>query len=117
MKDIIDLGNKVFDNLIDKYGELSESRTLFLYGITMGTTWFIINSTKTILIEENGIIKNFDDPIINDLNEQWKAVKFEKERRAANIILSKIKGEGHTPKDGEIYNFWQNEEPFRDLNF
>ena len=51
MKDLIDVGNLVFDRLVSDHGELSESRTLFLYGVTTGNTWFVLDSAKWITID------------------------------------------------------------------
>jgi hypothetical protein len=48
MKDIIDLGNLVFSQLVKSHGELEESRTLFLYGITVGSDWQVLGSDRGI---------------------------------------------------------------------
>lgn len=117
MKDIIDLGNKVFDLLIEAHGELPESRTIFLYGITMGSTWFILGTSKMIVIEDSGLTKNFEDSRLDKLNEEWKQLKFNKELEAARKIKSMISPENqeNSPKDGDTFNFWGNEGEFREI--
>lgn len=117
MKDIIDLGNKVFDYLIDKHNELPESRTLFLYSITAGTPWYIINTNNVLIIEEAGITINFIDAELTIINDEWLAIQFEKKRKLANSILQKIKSETNSPREGDTYEFWKNEEPFRNITF
>ena len=42
MKDLIDLGNLVFNQLIKEHGEIEESRLLFIYGVTTGTQWSVL---------------------------------------------------------------------------
>lgn len=116
MKDLIDLGNKAFDHLIEAHGELPESRTIFLYGITAGTTWFILGTSKSLTIEEGGIIKDFEDLTLEKLTAEWKELKFQKELAAARKIKETIKPTEHALKDGDILNFWGNEGEFREIN-
>lgn len=117
MKDIIDLGNKVFDHLIEAHGELPESRTMFLYGITMASTWFILGTNKTLIIEEGGITKNFEDRYLDELSAEWKKIKFNREYVAAQEIKRLISPENQasSPKDGDTFNFWSNEGEFREI--
>jgi hypothetical protein len=118
MKDIIDLGNSVFNHLVKEHAELEESRTLFLYGITMGNTWFIIDSAKWIIVEESGLTYNFDDPEIAKLDKVWKDLKFQKELIAAQKIMKEISPQSRSvnPQDGDTFEFWNNETPWREIN-
>jgi hypothetical protein len=116
MKDIIDVGNLVFDRLISDYGELSESRTLFLYGITTGTTWFVLDSAKWITIDQTGITKNFDDSEIDRIDRDWKNLLSAKEAANADKIIQQIKPKDNGPKDGDTYEFWKNEGPWREIS-
>jgi hypothetical protein len=116
MKDIIDVGNLVFDRLISDYGELSESRTLFLYGITTGTTWFVLDSAKWITIDQTGITKNFDDSVIEGIDQDWKNLILSKEAAKADKIIQQIKPKNNGPKDGDTYEFWKNEGPWREIS-
>lgn len=117
MKDIIDLGNRVFDHLIEAHSELQESRTLFLYSITAGTTWFILGTDKALTIEAGGVTKNFEDPKLDSLDAEWKTIKFQREHAAAQKIKSLISPENqsNSPSDGDILNFWGNEGEFREI--
>jgi hypothetical protein len=117
MKDIIDLGNRVFDRLIEAHGELPESRTIFLYGITTGSTWFILGTEKTVTIEDGGLTKNFEDIVLDALDSEWKQLKFNKELAAAQQIKRMISPENqaNSPKDGDTFNWWNNEGEFREI--
>ena len=117
MKDIIDLGNRVFDHLIEAHGELPESRTMFLYGITTGSTWFILGTVKTLTIEEGGLTKNFEDLFLDELTLEWKKIKLNREYLAAQQIKRIISPEnqGNSPKDGDTFNWWNNEGEFREI--
>jgi hypothetical protein len=116
MKDIIDVGNSVFDRLVSDHGELSESRTLFLYGITTGTTWFVLDSVKWITIDQAGIAKNFDDSVIEAVDRDWKNLLSAKDAANANKIIQQIKPKDNGPKDGDHYEFWKNEGPWREIS-
>lgn len=118
MKDIIDLGNSVFSHLVKEHGELEESRTLFLYGVTMGNTWFILDSANWLIVEESGLTYNFDDPVIAKLNITWKDSNFQKELIAAQRIMKEIspQANGVNPRDGDTFDFWNNETPWREIN-
>jgi hypothetical protein len=116
MKDIIDVGNSVFDRLVSDHEELSESRTLFLYGITTGTTWFVLDSAKWITIDQAGIAKNFDDSLIEAIDRDWKNLLSAKDAASANKIIQQIKPKDNGPKDGDRYEFWKNEGPWREIS-
>jgi len=62
--DVIDIGHKVFDRLVDSYGEDPASRLLFLAGCTTGFEWFVINSDKQLIVTDHGISSNFEDEVI-----------------------------------------------------
>jgi hypothetical protein len=117
MKDLIDVGNLVFDRLTQAHGEIAESRTLFLYGITIGNTWFVLESVKWVLIEPAGITKNFEDTVIEQVDAKWKAFLLAKEQIVADKVIQQIKPKGSGPKDGDTFEFWQNETPWREINF
>lgn len=117
MKDLIDVGNRVFDRLILAHGEMPESRTLFLYGITTGTTWTIIDSTKWINIEKTGITKNFEDSEIDQADRDWKFQLESQTQAAAQKIIDKIKPKNDGPRDGDTYEFWRNDGPWREIKF
>lgn len=118
MRDIIDLGNSVFSHLIKQHGELEESRTLFLYGVTMSNTWFIIDSANWIIVEESGLTYNFEDSEIAGFDKIWKDIKFEKELNAAHQIMKEISPQNRliNPQDGDTFEFWNNETPWREIN-
>lgn len=117
MKDLIDLGNKVFDHLIEAHGELPESRTMFLYSITVGSTWYILGTNKCLTIEEGGLSKNFEDRFLEEIGLEWKKIKFNREYEAAQKIKRAISPENqaNSPKDGDTFNFWGNEGEFREI--
>ena len=117
MKDIIDLGNLVFNQLVKSHGELEESRTLFLYGITVGSDWQVLGSVKVVIIDQTGVSINFEDQIITDVNSQWKQIITNRQGVKAAAELSKIKSNTKQFKDGETYEFWQNEGPWKEINF
>ena len=71
--DVIDIGLKVFDRLVDKYGEDPESRLLFLAGCMTGYKWFVINSDKTILVSDGGISANWEDELFTQINADLRA--------------------------------------------
>ena len=116
MKDLIDVGNLVFDRLISDHGELSESRTLFLYGVTTGNTWFVLDSAKWITIDPTGVLKNFEDSVIEKIDEEWKSLLLAKEITKANKVIQQIKPKNNGPKDGDTYEFWKNEGPWREIS-
>ena len=117
MKDIIDLGNKVFDRLVEEYGESQESRMLFLYGITTSTKWSIIGSDKWVLIHADGVMTNFDDGRLADLSEQWRSIRDEQSKVAVANRLKTLREEYEkpSPKDGETFNFWSDSGSFREI--
>lgn len=115
MKDIIDLGNLVFDQLIAEHGELSESRTLFLYGITTNTTWQILNSQKWVTITQEGVLKNFEDKAIDAYDRAWKKQLKTVEVDQARKVINAIKREDNL-KDGDIIEFGKSSGEWRNIN-
>jgi len=119
MKDLIDLGNLVFNRLVSDHGEIEEFRMLFLYQLTTSTTWRIMNSNHWIQFDRNGVIKNFNDPEIDKLDAEWKALKLVVDIEFLNRKLEIMRSEydRKAPKDGEIWEFGASSGPFRSLNF
>lgn len=116
MKDIIDLGNLVFNQLVKDHGETEESRLLFLYNITVNEPW-IINITKTVQLSEAGVLINFEDSVISDLNAEWKQILFNRELAKADKQRESMNANINKFKDGDTFEFWQNETPWREINF
>jgi hypothetical protein len=119
MKDLIDLGNLVFSQLIKDHSEIEESRLLFLYGVTTSTRWNVINSSKWILVESTGLSKNFVDPILDNLDLEWKALKVKFDKAAIDLKLEKARAEYDRPqpKSGDTFEFWSNSGSFREIKF
>lgn len=119
MRDLIDLGNLVFDQLLAVHGEVPESRMLFLYGITTTTEWFVINSNKSLRIDAGGVTKNFNDPVIDNLSAQWVALKQQVDYVRLERALNRMRAEFDrpAPKDGDIWEFGNSNNSFRDINF
>lgn len=119
MKDLIDLGNLVFNRLVSDYGETEESRRLFLYQITTMTKWHVMNSNHWILFERTGVTKNFSDQVIDQLDVEWKALKLAVDMDFLNRKLAVLRSEfdRKAPKDGEIWEFGTSNGSFRSLNF
>lgn len=117
MKDIIDLGNLVFDRLIEAHGESNDSRMLFLYGITTATKWNIAGSDKWLLIHSDGVSTDLDDPIIAKLSSGWQATKEAKDKAALAERLKRFREEYEkpAPKDGDTFNFWSDPGTFREI--
>ena len=115
MKDIIDLANLVFDELIKRHSEEPTGRELFLYTVTLNQRFYLINSNKTIHISSSGISKNFEDQIIDDLDRQWKSQLQSTKEKLANEFLKRVKAENVQPKDGDVFNFWNNEGPWKEI--
>jgi hypothetical protein len=116
MQEIIDVGNLVFDRLVSDHGELSESRALFLYGVTTSNNWFVLDSAKWITIDQTGITKNFDDSVIEGIDRDWKNLILSREAAKADKIIQQIKPKDNGPKDGDTYEFWKNEGPWREIS-
>jgi hypothetical protein len=117
MNDIIDLGNLVFNHLVEQCSELEESRVLFLYGITQGTPWQIIDSDKWVTVTVDGIAMNFEDQALTDLHDQWHLIVNAKKTEAMNQLISKLKGSTRELKDGDIVEFGASSGEFREINF
>lgn len=106
MRDLIDFGNLIFDELIKSHGEQQEGRELFLYSITIGIEFCLLGSNKRILVTQLGVTKNFEDAAIDEINNKWKSLVSGHREKVANNILKQIKSPGRQPKDGDIFNFW-----------
>lgn len=119
MKDLIDLGNLVFDRLMSDHGEVKESRMLFLYGITTTTEWFIINSNKRLLIDASGVTKNFNDAVIDQLSEQWKNLKLkvDYDRLMKTLTIMRAEFDRPAPRDGDVWEYGNSNGAFRDITF
>jgi hypothetical protein len=117
MKDIIDLGNMVFDRLIQTHGESQESRMLFLYGITTNTKWGVLGSDHWVLVHADGVTASFDDPVLTDLSGQWLAIRSAQDQAAFTERLKRFREEYEkpAPKDGDTFNFWSDPGTFREI--
>jgi len=117
MKDLIDLGNRVFDILIKDHGEDPESRTLFLYSLSIDSPqpWYVLGSDKRVMITQSGVSISFQDDAIASLNLEWTKLIEDKKSEHANRVLSKIKSQNFSPKDGDTFNFWENEGPWKEI--
>ena len=117
MKDIIDLGNLVFDQLVIEHGELEESRVLFLYDITKGNDWQVLNDIKVIRIDNSGVTKNFEDLVIEKLNDSWRSVVSQRDSIASAAISDQMKSQIKELKDGDIIEFGKSSGPWREIPF
>lgn len=119
MKDLIDLGNQVFNVLKERHNEIEESRMLFLYFLTEKKTWSIINSTKTILIEKDGITKNFSDSKIDALNLEWLSLKQQVDYTFLTNKIARLRAEFDrpAPKDGDVWEFGGSGGTFKNMKF
>lgn len=117
MKDLIDLGNKVFDILVKDHGEDPASRTLFLYAISVDNPqpWYVLGSDKRVMITQSGVSISFQDDAISSLNLEWTKLIDDKKAAQADQVLSKIKSQNFSPKDGDTFNFWENEGPWKEI--
>lgn len=117
MRDIIDLGNLVFDQLIKSHGEIPDSRMIFLYGVTTGTTWFIFNTNKIVTITSAGVETNFEDQVIIAVNDKWQEVLNQRKINWAIAQKAKLyKDEVDLTSDGMI-EWGTGETQFREINF
>ncbi len=117
MKDLIDLANKTFDVLIKNHGEDPESRTLFLYSVSLENPqpWYVIGTDKRVMINRQGVSINFEDSEIVELSKTWQKIVDTAKEAHANKILSQIKNQNFSPKDGDTFNFWENEGPWKEI--
>jgi hypothetical protein len=106
--DVIDIGNRVFDRLIDKYGEDPGGRLLFLAGCTTGFAWFILNSDKTLTVSELGISANFEDEVITQINDELSAERRIRDEAVAAKFAKELEKGRDRFKDGDTYEFWSN---------
>lgn len=119
MNDLIDLGNLVFDELKKKHGEEDFSRELFLYCLTQSQTFYLAGSNKVVTISKTGVSKNFDDSVIDSLDAQWKSKIEAANSTRAEAVIQHIKNPGKQPKDGDVFNFWENDNgsEWREIKF
>jgi hypothetical protein len=117
LNDIIDLGNRVFDRLIEAHGEIEESRMLFLYGITTATRWDVNGKDLWVLVQQDGVFSNFNDPVITGLSNRWQVIRQNRTKAEVENRLKRFREEYErpAPKDGEVFNFWQGGETFREI--
>ena len=117
MKDIIDLGNMVFDRLIEAHGEIPESRILFLYGITTNTKWSMPGSDSWVLVYTDGVTANFEDRVLAELSAQWLAIRSAQDQAAFAERLKRFREEYEKPmpKDGDSFSFWSDPGTFREI--
>ena len=106
--DVIDIGHKVFDRLIDAYGEDPESRLLFLAGCMTGYQWFVINSDKQVTVTETGVSANFEDEVITQINLELMKEKRRVEELAADKVIKDLDKGLNQFKNGDTYEFWSN---------
>ena len=106
MRDVIDLGNRVFDQIIKVHGESPESRVLFLYGITTNTEWFIPGTNKSLIVSIDGIHKNFADALLDSLNVEWKDLVTRITQKRNDDALSRMRKEYEfTLSEGDTIEF------------
>lgn len=117
--DLIDLGNLAFNRLIEKHGEIEESRLLFLYGVTTGSRWQIYESAKWIQIENEGIVKNFEDDGLDSLNLKWRSLstKVQEDKVAAKLKQMREEYDRPSPKPGDTFEFGKSSGEWRNLTF
>jgi len=122
MKDLIDLGNLVFNRLVEAHGEIEESRMMFLYYITKSDPWIFGTSRKTekqVHITKDGVWKNFPDPVLDDLHKKWMALKLEVDMKflEKRIAIMRAEFDRKAPKDGDVWEYGNSQGPFRELKF
>lgn len=117
MKDLIDLANLTFDILVKNHGEEPDSRTLFLYSVSsqQPQPWYVIGSNKRVMINRSGVSINFEDTEISELTNSWKKIIADAELAKADKVLSQIKNQTFSPKDGDTFNFWENDGPWKEI--
>jgi len=116
MMDVVDIGNKVFDRLVDAYGEDPEGRLLFLAGCTTGFEWYVLNSEKKLLVTENGVSANFEDEIITQINNELLAERRKRDEEIAKRITAEIEKNRDKFKDGDTYHFWSDDSQNININ-
>lgn len=117
MKDLIDLANKTFDVLIKNHGEEPEGRTLFLYSVSLENPqpWYVIGTDKRVIIDRAGVTINFEDLEIIELTTAWQKLVNSAKNAQADKVLAQIKNQNFSPKDGDTFDFWQNEGPWKEI--
>ena len=114
---LVDIGNRVFDQLVSSHGEDPTERLNFFHCIMSGQPWFLKSWTKDnpdarLSISKEGIWFGLEDAVIDELNLQIRALG---QTKLENEQADYIKGERAERekaekmlKDGAIYNFWEN---------
>lgn len=116
MKDIIDLGNRVFDRLTEAHGESNEARLLFLYGITVGNDWHIPGTNKVIRVSIDALSKNFSDPSIDEMFDSWRNAVANIDRDRNERALAKMRAEYEFQvKPGDVYEFGKSSGQWREV--
>lgn len=116
MKDIIDLGNRVFDRLTEAHGESKEARLLFLYGITVGNDWHIPGTNKVIRVSIDVLSKNFSDPLIDEMFDSWRnaVANIDRDRNERALVKMQAEYEFHV-KPGDVYEFGKSSGSWREV--
>jgi hypothetical protein len=104
--DVIDIGHRIFDRLVDSYGEDPKSRLLFLAGCTTGFEWFVINSDKQLKVTDHGIFANFEDEVITQINAEIKEEIRKRDEEVAKKFAQEMEKGRDKFKDGDTYHFW-----------
>lgn len=107
--DVIDIGHRVFDRLVDSYGENPESRLLFLAGCTTGFDWYVIDSDKQLCVRENGISANFEDEVITQINLEIREILRKRDEEIAKKFAKELEKGRDKFKDGDTYHFWSDD--------
>jgi hypothetical protein len=116
MKDIIDLGNKVFDRLLEAHGETTDARLLFLYGITVGNDWHIPGTNKVVHIAMDSVSKNFPDQVIDGLFETWRMTIATIDHDRNERALARMRSEYEFQvKPGDVYEFGKSSGQWREV--
>jgi hypothetical protein len=77
----------------------------------------VINSEKTLLIQSDGVVLNFEDVVISKLSSKWQQIRIEQDKAALAERLKRFKAEYEkpSPKDGDTFNFWSDSGTFREI--
>jgi hypothetical protein len=114
----IDIGNRVFDQLVAAHGEIPEERLNFFTCILAGQPWRLPswtreNASAVITVSQTGISFGIEDSVISAINtkiqEEIAATKAkELATEQAQAQAERAKAE-RMLKDGAVYNFWDNQ--------
>ena len=117
MKDLIDLAMLTFNRLVEAHNELEESRLLFVYGATTATRFQIIDSAKWIIVSVDGIIKNFEDPVLDQLHDQWRSIvdRAKTINLEAKLAAMRAEFDRPAPTEGTIIEFGKSNSEWREI--